>query len=49
MLFNKLSVKQVFFIRIDIGGKFLTNHLKELVSYGQLQVMDETYVVNQVN
>lgn len=35
-------------IRIDIGGKVLTNHLKEIISYRQLHVMDETYVMNQV-
>ena len=34
--------------RIDVGGKLLTNHLKEIVSYRQLHVMDETYVMNQV-
>uniref|UniRef100_H2YY43 Actin-related protein 6 n=1 Tax=Ciona savignyi TaxID=51511 RepID=H2YY43_CIOSA len=34
--------------RIDVGGKLLTNHLKEVISYRQLQVMDETYVMNQV-
>ncbi|KAK7793356.1 hypothetical protein R5R35_008508 [Gryllus longicercus] len=34
--------------RIDIGGKVLTNHLKEITSYRQLHVMDETYVMNQV-
>jgi actin-related protein 6 len=33
--------------RIDIAGKVLTNHLKELISYRQLNVMDETYVINQ--
>lgn len=35
-------------IRIDVGGKVLTNHLKEILSYRQLNVMDETYVINQV-
>ena len=35
-------------IRIDVGGKLLTNHLKEVVSYRQLHVMDETCVMNQV-
>ncbi|XKL59349.1 hypothetical protein PGB90_000365 [Kerria lacca] len=35
-------------IRIDVGGKLLTNHLKEVISYRQLHVMDETYVINQV-
>ncbi|XP_055947312.1 actin-related protein 6-like isoform X2 [Argiope bruennichi] len=34
--------------RIDVGGKVLTNHLKEITSYRQLNVMDETYVMNQV-
>ena len=34
--------------RIDIGGKLMTNHLKEIVSYRQLHVLDETFVMNQV-
>lgn len=34
--------------RINIGGKLLTNHLKEIISYRQLNVMDESYVINQV-
>lgn len=34
--------------RIDIGGKIMTNHLKEIISYRQLNVMDESYVINQV-
>lgn len=34
--------------RIDIGGKMLTNHFKEIISYRQLNVMDESYVINQV-
>lgn len=33
--------------RIDVGGKLLTNHLKEIISYRQLNVMDESYVINQ--
>lgn len=33
--------------RIDVGGKVLTNHLKEIISYRQMNVMDETYVINQ--
>ncbi len=28
-------------LRIDVGGKLLTNHLKEIVSYRQLHVLDE--------
>ena len=35
-------------VRIDVGGKLLTNYLKETVSYRQLHVLDETYVINQV-
>lgn len=34
--------------RIDVGGKLLTNHLKEVISYRQLNVMDESYVINQI-
>ncbi|XP_071453568.1 actin-related protein 6 [Hetaerina americana] len=34
--------------RIDIGGKALTNHLKDIISYRHLNVMEETYVMNQV-
>ena len=30
--------------RIDIGGKLLTNHLKELISFRQLYMMDQTSV-----
>lgn len=35
-------------LRVDMGGKLLTNHLKETVSYRQLHVLDETCVINQV-
>lgn len=30
--------------RIDVGGKLLTNHLKELISFRQLYMMDQTSV-----
>lgn len=33
--------------RIDVGGKVLTNLLKEWISYRQLNVMEETYVMNE--
>ena len=36
------------FLRIDIGGKFLTNQLKDLISYRQINVTEETFVINQV-
>ncbi|XP_017772637.1 PREDICTED: actin-related protein 6 [Nicrophorus vespilloides] len=35
-------------IRMDIGGKLLTNYLKDILSYRQLHVMEETYVINQL-
>ncbi|CAD5125079.1 DgyrCDS13320 [Dimorphilus gyrociliatus] len=34
--------------RINVGGKILTNHLKETISYRQMMMMSETYVVNQM-
>lgn len=34
--------------RIDVGGKALTNYLKEIISYRQINVLDETFVVNQM-
>ena len=34
--------------RLDVGGKLLTNQLKELVSFRQWNMMDETYVMSDV-
>ncbi|KAI0786140.1 actin-like protein Arp6 [Abortiporus biennis] len=34
--------------RIDVGGKLLTNQLKELVSFRQWNMMDETHIINDV-
>jgi len=34
--------------RIDVGGKLLTNHLKELISYRQWNMMDQTYIMDDV-
>ncbi|TFY64909.1 hypothetical protein EVG20_g5787 [Dentipellis fragilis] len=34
--------------RVDVGGKLLTNHLKELVSFRQWNMMDETHIMNDV-
>lgn len=34
--------------RLDIGGKLLTNYLKELLSYRHLYMMDQTHVVNRI-
>lgn len=34
--------------RVNIGGKFLTNYLRDIISYRMYDVMEETYVINQV-
>jgi actin-related protein 6 len=34
--------------RLDIGGKLLTNYLKDLVSIRQYNMLDETYIINHV-
>ncbi|PAV85131.1 hypothetical protein WR25_04545 isoform A [Diploscapter pachys] len=34
-------------LRINVGGKVLTNQLKEWISYRELNVMEETFVVNE--
>jgi actin-related protein 6 len=34
--------------RLDVGGKLLTNQLKELVSFRQWNMMDETYIMHHV-
>jgi len=34
--------------RLNIGGKFLTNYLKEVISYRQYNMMEETYLINTV-
>uniref|UniRef100_A0A0K0FIC1 Actin-like protein (inferred by orthology to a C. elegans protein) n=1 Tax=Strongyloides venezuelensis TaxID=75913 RepID=A0A0K0FIC1_STRVS len=35
-------------VRIDVGGKLLTNQLKDWITYRQLNVLEETYIINQV-
>jgi actin-related protein 6 len=40
-------VNKTVISRINVGGKMLTNHLKEILSYRQLMVMDESHVMNQ--
>ena len=34
--------------RIDVGGRLLTNRMKELISLRQINLMDETHLVNQI-
>jgi hypothetical protein len=35
-------------LRVDVGGKLLTNHLKELISFRQWNMMDQTYIMDDV-
>ena len=35
-------------LRVPVGGKILTNHLKQRVSLTQLDMMDETLVMNHI-
>lgn len=34
--------------RLEVGGRLLTNRLKELISLRQFNLMDDTYLVNQI-
>ncbi|KAJ2156892.1 Actin- protein 6 [Coemansia sp. RSA 552] len=34
--------------RVDVGGRMLTNYLKEMVSFRYWDMMDETYIMNAV-
>ncbi|PCH39816.1 actin-like protein ARP6 [Wolfiporia cocos MD-104 SS10] len=34
--------------RLDVGGKLLTNQLKELASFRQWNMMDETHIINDI-
>ena len=34
--------------RLNIGGKIMTNHLKQVVSYRAYNVMDETHLINDI-
>jgi hypothetical protein len=36
-------------VRLNVGGKLLTNYLKEILSYRQLNVMDEFDLVTNVS
>lgn len=46
--FSCLFLVVVKIRRINVGGKLLTNYLKELVSYRQWNMMDEFILMNQV-
>ncbi|MCJ1415740.1 Actin- protein 6 [Xylographa parallela] len=34
--------------RLELGGKFMTNYMKEMLSVRQMDVRDETYLINQM-
>lgn len=34
--------------RLNIGGKFLTNYLKEVISYRHYNMMEESHLINKV-
>ena len=46
-LFNGKPIHQAI-RRLSIGGKFLTNYLKELVSIRHYNMLDETHLMNEV-
>lgn len=46
-LFNGRPIQQAV-RRLDVGGKFLTNYLKELISIRHYNMLDETYVMNEI-
>jgi actin-related protein 6 len=35
-------------VRLNVGGKLLSNYMKEILSYRQLNLMDEFELVTQV-
>ncbi|KAF1742187.1 hypothetical protein MXB_4281 [Myxobolus squamalis] len=35
-------------VRIDVGGKLMTNYLKEIVSLRQMNILNEPYMANQI-
>lgn len=46
-LYNGRPIQQAI-RRFDIGGKFLTNYLKELISIRHYNMTDETHLMNEV-
>ena len=45
--FNGRPIQQAI-RRLDVGGKFLTNYLKELISIRHYNMLDETYIMNEI-
>jgi actin-related protein 6 len=35
-------------LRLNVGGKFLTNYLKEIISYRHYNMMEETHLINRI-
>ena len=46
-LYNGRPIHQAI-RRLDIGGKFLTNYMKEIISIRQMDMTAETHVISQV-
>ena len=46
-LYNGRPIHQAI-RRLDIGGKFLTNYMKEIVSIRHMDMTAETYLMNQI-
>ena len=46
-LYNSRPIHQAI-RRLDIGGKFLTNYMKEIVSIRHMDMTAETYLMNQI-
>ncbi|KAG5479345.1 hypothetical protein LSCM1_04602 [Leishmania martiniquensis] len=44
---NYLPV-QSSIVRLDVGGKVLTNRLKEYISFSQVNVMEDTWLINHI-
>jgi actin-related protein 6 len=34
--------------RVNVGGKLLTNYLREIISFRYYNMMDETWLINQI-
>ena len=46
LYYGSIKVRSSHGCRVNIGAKLLTNYLKELVSFRQWYMMEDTYVIN---
>ncbi|KII63863.1 Actin-related protein 6 [Thelohanellus kitauei] len=35
-------------VRIDVGGKLLTNYLREIISFSKVNIIDEPFIANHI-